>query len=148
LTRREPLPRSTLSLVLTPSFSEEHLCAITWKRRGQASSLSNHFSTIALRDQRLGGRFTTESVAVVRAKITGHRSKNMTIPLRALIVEDSENDCDLLLGSLARGGYEVTHKRVCSAAALRAVLEEDQWDIVISDYCMPGFKGTDALAMV
>lgn len=72
----------------------------------------------------------------------------MTISLRALIVEDSPNDCDLLLGVLSRGGYEVTHKRVCSAAALRAVLDEQPWDIVISDYSMPGFKGTDALAMV
>lgn len=72
----------------------------------------------------------------------------MVTPLRALIVEDSQNDCDLLLGMLTRGGYEVTHKRVCSAAALLAVLEENQWDIVISDYSMPGFKGTDALAMV
>jgi two-component system, cell cycle sensor histidine kinase and response regulator CckA len=72
----------------------------------------------------------------------------MPIPLRALIVEDSQNDCDLLLGVLNRGGYEVAHKRVCSAASLLAVLEEGQWDIVISDYSMPGFKGTDALTMV
>ena len=72
----------------------------------------------------------------------------MTIPLRALIVEDSQNDCDLLLGMLNRGGYEVTHKRVCSAATLLAVLDEGPWDIVISDYSMPGFKGTDALATI
>lgn len=72
----------------------------------------------------------------------------MPTPLRALIVEDSQNDCDLLLGVLSRGGYEVTHRRVYSAATLLAVLEEGQWDIVISDYSMPGFKGTDALAMV
>lgn len=72
----------------------------------------------------------------------------MAIPLRALVVEDSQNDCDLLLGMLVRGGYEVTHKRVCSAVTLLAVLDEAPWDIVISDYSMPGFKGTDALAMI
>lgn len=72
----------------------------------------------------------------------------MAVPLRALIVEDSQNDCDLLLGMLSRGGYEVTHQRVCSAATLLAVLDEEPWDIVISDYSMPGFKGTDALAMI
>ena len=72
----------------------------------------------------------------------------MTVPLRALIVEDSQNDCDLLLGVLDRGGYQVTHKRVCNAVTLLAVLEEEPWDIVISDYSMPGFKGTDALAMI
>src|ERR1700733_8218539 len=72
----------------------------------------------------------------------------MSIPLRALIIEDSQNDCDLLLGALDRGGYNITHRRVYNAAALASVLEEEQWDIVISDYSMPGFKGTDALAMV
>jgi two-component system cell cycle sensor histidine kinase/response regulator CckA len=72
----------------------------------------------------------------------------MVIPLRALIVEDSENDCSLLLGVLQRGGYEVTHKRVYSAAALGTTLDEGKWDIVISDYSMPGFSGTDALAFV
>ncbi len=72
----------------------------------------------------------------------------MAIPLRALIIEDSQNDCDLLLGMLCRGGYDVAHKRVYNAATLGTLLEDGQWDIVISDYSMPGFKGTDALAMV
>jgi len=72
----------------------------------------------------------------------------MAIPLRALIIEDSQNDCDLLLGVLGGGGYDVTHRRVYSAAALTSVLEDGEWDIVISDYSMPGFKGTDALTMV
>ena len=72
----------------------------------------------------------------------------MATPLRALIVEDSQNDCDLLLSMLSQGGYDVAHKRVCSAAALGSLLGHGEWDIVISDYSMPGFKGTDALAMV
>jgi two-component system cell cycle sensor histidine kinase/response regulator CckA len=72
----------------------------------------------------------------------------MAIPLRALIIEDSQNDCDLLLGMLRQGGYDVAHKRACNAETIGTLLEEGQWDIVISDYSMPGFKGTDALAMV
>src|SRR5260370_25234380 len=71
----------------------------------------------------------------------------MATPLRALIGEDSQNDCDLLLGVLCRGGYDVTHKRVCTATALGTLVDEGQWDIVISDYSMPGSKGTDALAI-
>ncbi len=46
----------------------------------------------------------------------------MAIPLRALIIEDSQNDCDLLLGVLGRGGYDITHQRVYSAAALASIL--------------------------
>jgi len=72
----------------------------------------------------------------------------MATPLRALIIEDSQNDCDLLLSMLCQGGYDVAHKRVCNAATLGPLLEDGKWDIVISDYSMPGFKGTDALAMV
>jgi len=72
----------------------------------------------------------------------------MATPLRALIVEDSDNDCRLLLSVLQRGGYDVTHKRVCNGAALGVGLEEGIWDIVISDYSMPGFLGTEALTIV
>jgi signal transduction histidine kinase len=72
----------------------------------------------------------------------------MATPLRALIIEDSQNDCDFLLSVLCRGGYDVTHMRVYSPTALETVLADGPWDIVISDYSMPGFKGTDALSMV
>jgi two-component system, cell cycle sensor histidine kinase and response regulator CckA len=71
----------------------------------------------------------------------------MATPLRALIVEDSENDCLLLLSLLHRGGYVVEHKRVDTALGLNATLD-DPWDIVISDFSMPGFRGTDALSLV
>jgi FixJ family two-component response regulator len=71
----------------------------------------------------------------------------MATPLRALIVEDSENDCMLLLSILQRGGYAVDHKRVDTAVTLKATLD-DPWDIIISDFSMPGFRGTDALAIV
>lgn len=72
----------------------------------------------------------------------------MSTPLRALIVEDSQNDCDLLLAILQKGGYDVTYRRAYSAEMLGGMIEEGRWDIVISDYSMPGFTGTDALAMV
>jgi signal transduction histidine kinase len=71
----------------------------------------------------------------------------MATPLRALIVEDSENDCILLLSILQRGGYAVEYKRVDTATSLKATLD-DPWDIVISDFSMPGFRGTDALSIV
>ena len=73
--------------------------------------------------------------------------KSMATSLRALIIEDSENDCLLLLSTLQRGGYVVDHKRVDTAIGLKSTLD-DPWDIVISDFSMPGFRGTDALAIV
>jgi signal transduction histidine kinase len=69
-------------------------------------------------------------------------------PLHALIIEDSEDDCALLLRTLRQGGYDVSHKRVDTAEVLYKMLREGQWDCVISDFSMPGFSGTSALKMV
>lgn len=70
------------------------------------------------------------------------------VPLRALIVEDNEDDCALLVRMLRQGGFDVRHKRVDSAATLLQNLEAEPWDVVLSDYSMPGFSGTAALALV
>src|SRR5262249_55473862 len=53
-------------------------------------------------------------------------------PLSVLIVEDSEEDTDLILLELKRGGYEPVWRRVDSPAAMRAALGEREWDIVLS----------------
>jgi CheY-like chemotaxis protein len=71
----------------------------------------------------------------------------MSTPLRALIVEDSENDCLLLTDTLAHGGYEVTCQRVETAAAMKAALAHERWDIVISDHRMPQFSSLAALKL-
>ncbi len=72
----------------------------------------------------------------------------MDVPLRVLLVEDSEDDADLLLRQLARGGYDVTSVRVETAEAMEAVLAERSWDVIIADYVLPRFSGPDALALV
>src|SRR6266436_4943128 len=68
-------------------------------------------------------------------------------PLRVLLLEDSEDDADLLLLQLRRGGYEPAAQRFDSAEAFRAALERKEWDVVISDYVMPGFGGLEALEL-
>jgi len=72
----------------------------------------------------------------------------MAIPLRVLIVEDSENDTLLLIHELRRGDYAPTYERVDSLETMKASLEKQQWDIVLSDYTMPDFRGTDALLLL
>jgi len=68
--------------------------------------------------------------------------------LHALIIEDSEEDCALLLRALRNGGHDVTYNRVDTAAGLHKMLGERQWDCVISDFSMPGFSGVSALRIV
>jgi diguanylate cyclase (GGDEF)-like protein/PAS domain S-box-containing protein len=70
------------------------------------------------------------------------------IPLRALIIEDSAADCLLLVNLLEISGYILEHRLVDTADAMRKALEENTWDIVISDYNMPRFNGLDALKLL
>ncbi len=72
----------------------------------------------------------------------------MGIPLRVLIVEDLEDDYALVVRELARGGYDVQAQRVETPAALKSACDSQQWDLVISDFSMPQFSGTDALNLV
>jgi two-component system, cell cycle sensor histidine kinase and response regulator CckA len=69
-------------------------------------------------------------------------------PLRVLIADDSENDVVLILHGLRKAGYEPQYERVCAAPAMLAALQKQTWDVVISDYEMPGFGGFEALDLV
>jgi two-component system cell cycle sensor histidine kinase/response regulator CckA len=72
----------------------------------------------------------------------------MAIPVRVLIVEDSEVDAELLLRELDLAGYAVTYERVQTAATMEAALRRGCWDLVISDYSMPTFSAPAALAVL
>jgi PAS domain S-box-containing protein len=71
----------------------------------------------------------------------------MSVPLRALIVEDSEGDAALITLQLRDSGYAPDIKRITTPEALRTALADATWDIVIADYFMPRFSGLDTLAM-
>jgi len=66
-------------------------------------------------------------------------------PIRLLIVEDVEDDALLLVREIRTGGFEPVFKRVDSEKDLAEALKAETWDIIISDYAMPGFTGIDAL---
>ncbi|HEY0192350.1 MAG TPA: response regulator, partial [Kofleriaceae bacterium] len=68
-------------------------------------------------------------------------------PLQLLVAEDSEDDFEILLRELRRGGYAVTAQRVKSPAELETALTQ-AWDLVISDWIMPGFGGLQVLEEV
>ena len=72
----------------------------------------------------------------------------MDRPLRALIVDDTEDDALLLVEELQLAGREVAWERVDTANGLRDALSRGPWDIVLADYNMPGFTGRDALLIV
>src|SRR5882757_3934990 len=72
----------------------------------------------------------------------------MGTPLRVLMIEDSEDDAVLLLRELRRGGYDVEFERVDLPGTLKSALDTQVWDLVVSDFSMPHFSGTDALRLL
>jgi len=72
----------------------------------------------------------------------------MSVTLRVLIIEDSEDDTALLVRELRRSGYDVTHERVDTPAAMSSALSTEKWDLVISDHSMPHFSGAAALKLL
>lgn len=68
--------------------------------------------------------------------------------LRALVVEDSEADFELILRALKRGGFSLDARRVCSESELNQALSLRGWDIVLSDYNVPGFGAVRAIETV
>jgi PAS domain S-box-containing protein len=73
----------------------------------------------------------------------------MSRKLSLLLVEDDDNDVELLLSRLREDGYEPDHERVQTAAAMAdALARRDDWEIVISDYSLPGFSAPLALTVL
>ncbi len=69
----------------------------------------------------------------------------MKTPINVLIIEDSADDYELLLIELRRGGYDPSSIRVESKESLNKALDDQSWDLILSDYSMPLFDGLAAL---
>ena len=72
----------------------------------------------------------------------------MGTPLRVLIIEDFEDDALLLVRELQRGGYEVEFERVETAEAMQSALAHKTWDLILTDYTLPGFNALQALEVL
>ncbi|MEP7282857.1 MAG: response regulator [Rubrivivax sp.] len=68
-------------------------------------------------------------------------------PLRVLHLEDSELDHQLALAHLRRDGLDVVCRRVETRDGYVEALSEP-WDLVLSDYNLPGFSGIQALRLL
>ena len=72
----------------------------------------------------------------------------MATLLRVLIVEDSEEDTQVILRELQRGGYAVEHERVETRPAMEASLSRRAWDLILCDYTLPKFSAEAALKIL
>jgi len=72
----------------------------------------------------------------------------MGVPLRVLMIEDSEDDAALVLRELRRGDFDIQLERVDESSALESAFAKQSWDLIISDFSMPHFSGMDALRLL
>jgi signal transduction histidine kinase len=68
-------------------------------------------------------------------------------PLRVLLVEDSEDDAQIVVRALRTGGFAPDWQRVDDADGMERALGEP-WDVILSDYSIPGFGAMQAFAAV
>jgi PAS domain S-box-containing protein len=68
--------------------------------------------------------------------------------LKILVVEDSVDDCMLLVAELERHGYTPVMERVETPGDFLLALQDHVWDAVIADYVLPRFSGPDALKIL
>jgi diguanylate cyclase (GGDEF)-like protein len=72
----------------------------------------------------------------------------MVDSLKILIVEDSEDDALLLVRELRKAGYTPFFDRVDTPDTLQKALQEQPWDVVITDHSMPLLNSETVLEMV
>lgn len=66
--------------------------------------------------------------------------------LDILYIEDCESDFRLIERELKRAGLIGAIRRVDDHAGLHAALAEQRWDLVLSDYSVPGLDFIETLA--
>ncbi len=69
----------------------------------------------------------------------------MPTPLRMLLIEDSPEDAQLLVIHLEGHGVDFTHAREDSLSGFLSRLNAETWDLVISDFSLPGTDGLEIL---
>ena len=74
-------------------------------------------------------------------------ARDQRAPIRLLHLEDSEPDHALALAHLQRSGLRLRTRRVETRLEFERALAEP-WDLVLSDYHLPGFSGLEALALL
>src|SRR6266704_5387381 len=71
----------------------------------------------------------------------------MRPPKRLLLLEDNECDAELLRRSIRAEWPNCDLLRVSSKSGFEAALNEHKFDLILSDYMVPGFPGMHALAL-
>ena len=73
---------------------------------------------------------------------------DLATPLKLLLVEDDPDDAFLIQRQLRNSDFDPQIHRVDSAATFQAALRDESWDMILSDYQIPGFSGFGAMEIL
>ncbi len=68
--------------------------------------------------------------------------------INVLLIEDSEDDALLIKRAMKKGDLDINMHRVETEASMKKAIDENDWDIVISDFVLPKFGGKEALKIL
>lgn len=74
--------------------------------------------------------------------------ERMTEPINILIVEDSQDDCDILVRHFKKAAIPVNFERIETEIDLVRAIEKQQWHTIICDYTLPQLSAPEVLAIV
>jgi signal transduction histidine kinase len=69
----------------------------------------------------------------------------MNKTLRLLLIEDEEDDALLMTRLLEKEGFDIDVHRIQLQSEMESALENHDWDLIICDFRLPKFTGSDAL---
>ncbi len=68
--------------------------------------------------------------------------------LKCLVIEDGDADFRLIEHHLGRTGYPIRCSRIQTTAELAGALDDPAWDLILSDYNVPGMRFETCLPMI
>jgi len=72
----------------------------------------------------------------------------MSVPVRAIVVDDSASNEAILSEELQRGGFEPELRRVASREEMEEALAQGEWDVVLSDLSTTHLGAFEALTLL
>ncbi len=70
------------------------------------------------------------------------------LPVRVLFVEDDEKDMELCVRELEEAGFQVSARIATSARELTEAICTQAFDVILSDYGLPGWHGDEVIDVV
>jgi diguanylate cyclase (GGDEF)-like protein len=83
-----------------------------------------------------------------KEKSVSHQKLQVETPIRALFVEDNPADAELCVAEMKRAGLAPKFEIVQTREQFAAQVRSKTFDIVIADYQIPGWKGTEAILLL